>query len=452
MMRTFSVIRTVIPNLPRATPGAIVHAVVGFALVVVLSGCLPFGGGPPRLDGPPSLRVDFDSATASARLTWQRPPLKNFLRYEVERIHKAEYEVVGRIADGEDTSWVDDGLLGDRDYRYRISCVFASGEDKEHRLPSTVVEGSIHRFAHEWPVSDGMLPTRMVFDANGVLHLLGAGAGWVERYDRGGHAMGRWHFNDKPNACLETATLDGPSAAFDGEGSLHVVYNVYTKGQAPQAQWAKIGSDGNLQWTRPLQTVFVRHIAIDDDRVFIESISHLQQFDTQGQLAEHYPVPPLMVSSVGFWQGTFAALVEPLGFDTAGWQAPRLVVYGSVERSGVDRVFGRDPLSPNDRGAGLLKRPTDFTADTEGGRAFVVNAGHDRVEVFRDGRYLTRWGGTVGSGPSEFRFRGTAPVLTDVSGSEPIRKEVVAGGIARDHDGFIYVADTFNGRIQKFAP
>jgi sugar lactone lactonase YvrE len=33
-----------------------------------------------------------------------------------------------------------------------------------------------------------------------------------------------------------------------------------------------------------------------------------------------------------------------------------------------------------------------------------------------------------------------------------LNKEVVAGGIARDHDGFIYVADTFNGRIQKFAP
>jgi hypothetical protein len=415
--------------------------------------CIPFSTGAPRLDGPPSLRVDFDSATAAARLTWQQPPLKGFLRYEIERIQGDEYDVVGRLADGSDTTWIDDGLLGDRAYRYRVSCVFSAGkEDKEERLPSTVVEGGIHRFTNEWQVSATLLPTRIMFDRNGVLHVLGAGGGWVERYDRGGNVMKRWHFSDKPNACLETATLDGPSAAFDGDGNLHVVFNAYTAGEPPAAQWAKIGADGQLLWTRPLHTVFVRHIAIDDNRVFIESISHLQQFDTDGELVEHYPVPPLMVSSVGFWHGTFAALVEPLGFDTAGWQAPRLVVYGAVDRSGVDRVFGRDPLSSNDRGAGLLKRPTDFAPEPKGDRVFVVNAGHDRVEVFREGRYLTRWGGTVGGGPSEFRFRGIASVLADVNGSVPADKEVVAGGIARDHDGFVYVADTFNGRIQKFAP
>lgn len=420
---------------------------------LTLSACLPFGGGAPRLDGPPSLRVDFDSATASAHLTWQRPPLKGFLRYEMERIQGDDYKVVTRLANESDTTWTDDGLLGDRAYRYRVTYVFATGDEgKEHRVPSTVVEGGIHRFANQWRVSDGLLPTRILFDTRGVLHVLGAGRGWVERYDRGGNAMGRWQFNDKANACLETATLDGPSAAFDGAGNLHVVFNVYVEGEPPRPQWSKIDADGQLLWTRPLATVFVRHIAIDGDRVFIESISHLQQFDTEGEMAEHYPVPPLMVSSVGFWRGAFVALVEPLGFDTAGWQAPRLVVYGSAQRSDVDKVFGRDPLSSTDRGAGLLKRPTDFTPEMTGDRIFVVNAGHDRIEVFREGRYLTRWGGTVGSEPSAFRFRGTASVLADVSGSQPVDKEVVAGGIARDHDGFVYVADTFNGRIQKFAP
>jgi hypothetical protein len=428
-----------------------------YALCVMLAGlflsaCLPFGAGAPRLDGPPSLRVGFDSATASAQLTWQRPPLKDFLRYEVERIDGDDYEVVARLANGADTTWTDDGLLGNRAYRYRITCVFAAGnEGKEDRLPSTVVEGGIHRFASAWNVSPGLLPTRILFDASGVLHVLGVGAGWVERYDRGGNDMGSWHFSDKSNACLETATLDGPSAAFDGDGNLHVVYNVYEEGKPPAPKWTKIDDRGQELWTLPLQTVFVRHIAIDGKRVYIESISQLQQFDTDGELAEHYPVPPLMVSSIGFWHGAFAALVEPLGFDTAGWQAPRLVVYGSAERSGVDKVFGRDPLSANDRGAGLLKRPTDFAADPSGDRVFVVNAGHNRIEVFREGRYLTRWGRTAGDEPSSFSFRGTAAVLTDVSGSAPIEKEVVAGGIARDHDGFVYVADTFNGRIQKFA-
>jgi hypothetical protein len=435
---------------------SMIRAVFPFCITlagILLSACLPFGAGAPRLDGPPSLRVDFDSATASAHLTWQRPPATGFLRYEVERIQNDEYRVVARLVDSSDTTWTDDGLVGDRAYRYRVSCVFAAGnEGKEQRFPSTVVEGGIHRFVSQWQVSAGLLPTRMVFSADGVLHVLGVGAGWVERYDRGGNALGRWQFNDKDNACLETATVDGPSAAFDGDGNLHVVYNVYHEGEPPQPQWTKFDAEGHRQWTLPLKTVFVRHIAIDDRSVFIESISHLQQFDTEGELTEQYPVPPLMVSSVGFWNGAFAALVEPLGYDTAGWQAPRLVVYGSAARDGVDRVFGRDPLSSNDRGAGLLKRPTDFAADPTGDRVYVVNAGHDRIEVFREGRYLTRWGGTAGAAASAFGFRGTTSVLADVSGSRPQDKEVVAGGIACDHDGFVYVADTFNGRIQKYAP
>jgi hypothetical protein len=415
----------------------------------VLAGCLPFDAGAPQLDGPPSLRVDFDSISASARLSWQRPPLRNFLRYEVERIDGEDYAVLARIADGGDSTWTDDGLLADRAYRYRVSSVFRAGDDgEEDRLPSTVVEGGIHRFANQWAVSPGLLPTRLLFDGAGAMHVLGPGAGWVERYDRGGHDLGRWTFHDGRNACLETATLDGPAAAFDDDGNLHVVYNVYREGEAPRPEWTRLGPDGERHWTRPLQTVFARHIAIDDGRVYIESISQLQEFTTDGEPLDDYPVPPLMVSSIRFWRGRF---VEPLGFDTAGWQSPRLVIYGGVDRSGVDTVFGRDPLSPTDRGAGLLNRPSDFAVEPQGERAFVVNAGADRVEVFRAGRYLTRWG-SAGDGPSQFRFRGTAAVLPDVSGSRPVEKEVLAGGIARDHDGFLYVADTFNGRIQKFAP
>lgn len=420
--------------------------------LVGLSACLPFGAGAPRLDGPPSLRVDFDSASATARLTWQRPPQRHFKRYEVERIDGDDYEILTKLGDGNDTTWTDDGLLGNRAYRYRVSSVFHAGDDgKEDRLHSTVVEGGIHRFVNQWPVSDRLLPTRMLFDDGGTLHVLGAGGGWIERYDRGGHSLGRWPFHSGTNACLETATLDGPAAAFDDEGNLHVVYNLLTVGEPPSPQWTKLDANGRLLWTRPLQTVFVRHIAIDGQRVFIESISHLQEFDTDGTLGDHYPVPPLMVSSVRFWRGQFAALVEPLGFDTAGWQAPRLVLYGSAAREGVNRALGRDPLSPNDRGAGLLNRPTDFAAAADEDRVYVVNAGHDRIEVFRDGRYLTRWG-EPGRGSAQFRFRGKAAVLADVSGTPPMTKQVVAGGIARDHDGFVYVADTFNGRIQKFAP
>ena len=47
----------------------------------------------------------------------------------------ADYKVVTSHADEFDTTWTDDGLLGDRAYRYRVSYVFAAGgEGKEHRV------------------------------------------------------------------------------------------------------------------------------------------------------------------------------------------------------------------------------------------------------------------------------------------------------------------------------
>ena len=421
-------------------------------LLAALGACsLPFGR-PARPAPPAALRVDFDSVSATARLAWARPPEKGFLRYDVERAGRRGFEVVASVSGHRDTAWVDEGLLADRGYRYRVAAVFrARGDEEELRLESPVVPGGIHRRVGGWSLSDGFLPTRIVLSEEGVLHVLGAGRGWVERFDRDGRPMGRWRYTDSPNACLETATLDAASAAFDAGGYLYVVFNTYVEGGPPQPRWAKLGADGARLWTRPLSTVFARHITADGDRLFVESVSHLQELGPDGELVEHYSVPPLMVSSVRFHDGAFAALVEPLGYDTSGWQAPRLVVYGSVERSEVGRVTGRDPLSPEDRGAGLLNRPTDFTHDTATDRVFVVNGGHDRIEVFRGGEYLTRWG-REGADPSAFRFRGEAMVLADVTTGERVTREVVAGGIARDRDGYIYVADTFNNRIQKFAP
>ena len=64
------------------------------------------------------------------------------------------------------------------------------------------------------------------------------------------------------------------------------------------------------------------------------------------------------------------------------------------------------------------------------------------VVVDAERKYVTEWGGT-GSGPGEFDFGpGT--------GSGTTRD--LAGSVAVDDEGFIYVADVGNQRIQKFAP
>ena len=72
----------------------------------------------------------------------------------------------------------------------------------------------------------------------------------------------------------------------------------------------------------------------------------------------------------------------------------------------------------------------------------MLDAGNDRIQVFDSlRRYLTQWG-RKGDRPGEFNFATGA-------GLSP---EDFKGSIVVDNDGFIYVADVFNQRIQKFAP
>lgn len=75
------------------------------------------------------------------------------------------------------------------------------------------------------------------------------------------------------------------------------------------------------------------------------------------------------------------------------------------------------------------------------GRTYVLDAGNARIQVFdSQGEYITQWGGQ-GDEPGQFDFFGGGLTTAGVLGS-----------IAVDDDGFVYVADVGNRRIQKFAP
>ena len=91
------------------------------------------------------------------------------------------------------------------------------------------------------------------------------------------------------------------------------------------------------------------------------------------------------------------------------------------------------------QGQGEFLFPLSFDVSPDG-RIFVLDAGNGRIQSFvEDGAYMSEWG-SPGSGADEFDFgSGIAP--TDFAGS-----------LVVDDDGFIYVADVGNKRIQKFAP
>ena len=93
--------------------------------------------------------------------------------------------------------------------------------------------------------------------------------------------------------------------------------------------------------------------------------------------------------------------------------------------------------------ADLLAYPLSFDVGPDG-RIYVLDAGNARIVVFDSSRrYVTQWG-SWGDGEGQFNFgRGAR---------SPSGELDFAGSIAVDYQGYIYVADEINNRIQKFAP
>jgi hypothetical protein len=158
-------------------------------------------------------------------------------------------------------------------------------------------------------------------------------------------------------------------------------------------------------------------------------------------------------------EGTVALLAELSSgpTDIRTWQLegesrPRLAVclpdenqvrFGSVFRGSrwTDALRGGS-VGLRIGAGGTLFYPLSVAAGPDG-RMYVLDAGHGRVVVFdRDGGYITEFGAS-GSGDGEFDF---GPGTVIANGLD------LKGSIAVDDDGFIYVADMGNRRIQKFAP
>ena len=421
--------------------------------VLFLTACIgPFAqrASDPWLASPPALFGEFDRESAAVHLRWPVATERGFLHYEIQLQEGDQFNAIAEIDQRLDTVYVDERVDSDKVHRYRVVSFFGDG-DSVHELVSTVVKGAFHSFANTWPTKKGFTPTRLAISSRGVVHAVGAGSGQVLRYDRAGNALGALVYAESKLACMETSTLDGPALALDADDNLYVTYNLLRAEGGPQAYWSKYDRDGHALWTRPLEGLFLRHIVVSGEDIFIESISQLQLFDREGERKTQFLIPALLVSSLRMWQGRFAALIEPVSLLESDWQTPRLVVYDGADRKTARQVLGRDEKSHMDRGPGVLRRPTDFVVDEINKRAFVVNAGQHRVEVFRDEKFSTRWG-RAGDGPGQFRFEGQIEVVEEMNTGRTGMRSVVAGGIARDDEGFIYVADSFNDRIQKFQP
>ncbi|HET6312254.1 MAG TPA: DUF2298 domain-containing protein, partial [Chloroflexia bacterium] len=97
-------------------------------------------------------------------------------------------------------------------------------------------------------------------------------------------------------------------------------------------------------------------------------------------------------------------------------------------------LFDRVPAGPN---RGQFNFPRGIAADAEG-NFYVVDTHNLRIQKFdRDGKFVTMFG-SKGNGNGQF-----LPFSDEAEGTGP-------GGIAVDAAGNLYVADTWNHRVQKF--
>ncbi len=152
------------------------------------------------------------------------------------------------------------------------------------------------------------------------------------------------------------------------------------------------------------------------------------------------------ISDIGTWESAEGNEASPTFRPTAicapdqhqvflgGLQSgrvPSFVVQDGRRLVGLSTALGS--------GKGNLLFPLSATGSPDG-RVYVLDAGNSRIQVFTEtGEYLTQWG-TRGSAPGEFDF------------GEGLKGTDYAGSIAVDDDGFIYVWDAGNRRIQKYAP
>ena len=159
-------------------------------------------------------------------------------------------------------------------------------------------------------------------------------------------------------------------------------------------------------------------------------------FDGEATLRGTFPSP---VSEIRVWQ-------------VQGESRPRLavclpdedqVLWGNlITASQWDRATN-NAIGPHlDLGAGSLFYPISMDGSLDG-RMYVLDAANARIVVFdKEGKFIAQWG-RPGSGPGEFDFGDRSVIARGLN---------FAGSVAVDGEGYIYVADVFNKRIQKFAP
>ena len=213
------------------------------------------------------------------------------------------------------------------------------------------------------------------------------------------------------------------------------------------------GSRGN----RPEEMKFPRGIAIDDtDNIYVCSEHKLQKFTSSGKLIK-------CVGKEGSKEGEFN---DPRGVTLYNSEVYMCDCYNHrIQVFDLDLNFIRS-IGSRGEGRGELELPLDIKFDSTG-NMYITDYGNDRVQVLDSSGHFIRLFGQEGEG----RLRGPASVLIAdkyVYVSDIVQDHIVVytssgqfvtsfGGqlsspysITSCTDGYIYVSDCDNKRVQMF--
>jgi len=280
-------------------------------------------------------------------------------------------------------------------------------------------------------------PSEIAVDKNGYVYVVDSNNDRIQKFTDGGQFVTMWgshgtgegafNFNDDPQFRPHIKGPQGGGIAIDADGNVYVADTVndrvqkFTSNGQFISEWEDDGSRGG-EFARPFG------IATDKaGNVYATDWDGVWKFSSTGVFIDRW-------DSGGFADGQFWS-PQGIAEDQNG------NVYVADKNGSRIQKFNSagtyvTTMASHGSGDGEVGGPAGIAIDV-GGNIYVVEVGNHRIQKFSsEGDYITKWG-SEGSADGYFLWD------DDPESSEP--------GIAVDSDGNIYVADSFNHRIQKFS-
>jgi streptogramin lyase len=308
-----------------------------------------------------------------------------------------------------------------------------------HRIQKFTPEGQFIAQWGSYGKGSGQfdLPSEIAIDKDGYVYVVDSNNDRIQKFTNAGQFVTSWgntgtgegafNFNDDPQFRPHVRGPQGGGIAIDADGDVYVADTVNDRIQKFTAngqfisEWADDGSRGG-EFSRPYG------IGIDQvGNVYATDWDGVWKFSATGVFINRW-------DSGGFADGQFWS-PQGIAEDQNG------NVYVADKNGSRIQKFNSagiyiTTVAFNGNGDGEVAAPAGLAVDGEG-NMYVVEVGNHRIQKFSsEGDYITKWG-SEGSGSGQFRFE------NDSESSEP--------GIAFDSEGNVYIADSFNHRIQKFS-